>query len=151
VRSGTFCGLIVKLVTLKGIELSPRILLVEDEVCMLLEVEHALESAGFEVVPVNNAADAIACYDANPTRFSGLVTNIRLGVGQTGWDIAWHFRRISPLLPVVYISGHGSSQWRSQGVPGSVLIEKPFAMATVITNLAYVLSKSSPGSSHNPV
>jgi two-component system OmpR family response regulator len=133
-----------------GIKLPQRILLVEDEVWILLDVEHALEDAGFEVIAVNNAADAIARYDSDPTKFSGLVTDVRLGAGQTGWDIAWHVRRISPLMPVVYISGHGANQWRSEGVPGSVLIEKPFVMATIITNLLHVINKSYPGPSHKP-
>jgi two-component system OmpR family response regulator len=92
--------------------------------------------AGFEVLAFNNAADAIANYEAAPATLAGLVTDIRLGAGLTCWDIARHVRRIAPTLPVVYISSHGASQWGSEGVPGSVLMEKPFVMTGVITNLA---------------
>jgi two-component system OmpR family response regulator len=122
--------------------LAPVIMLVEDEIWILLDVESALEDAGFEVLGFKDAADAIAKYEAAPATFAGLVTDIRLGSGLTGWDIARHVRRITPTLPVVYISGHGASQWRSQGVPGSVLIEKPFVMTGVITSLAHLMNQS---------
>lgn len=55
------------------------VLLVEDEALILLEVEARLVEAGFEVVGVGNASQALVNFDAEPERFRALVTDIRLG------------------------------------------------------------------------
>ena len=69
------------------------ILVVEDEPLILLDVETALQEAGFEVVAAKDASEAIAAFDAEPEKFKGLVTDIRLGAGQSGWDVAKHLRQ----------------------------------------------------------
>ena len=48
------------------------VLVVEDEQLILLDVESALEEAGFEVVAAHNAAQALAAFDAEPGKFKGL-------------------------------------------------------------------------------
>ena len=44
-----------------------------------------------------------------------------------------------PNVPVVYISGHGSADWPSKGVPNSLTLGKPFAMAQLITAISTLL------------
>ena len=81
------------------------VLVVEDEPLILLDVETALQEAGFEVVAVKDAEQALAAFDADPTKFKGLVTDIRLGSGRSGWEIARHLRQANSSIPVVYVSG----------------------------------------------
>ena len=81
------------------------VLVVEDEPLILLDVETALQEAGFEVIAVNDAEQALAAFDADPTKFKGLVTDIRLGIGKSGWEIARHLRQANSSIPVVYVSG----------------------------------------------
>jgi DNA-binding NtrC family response regulator len=64
------------------------VLLVEDESIVLMDVEHSLEEAGFEVIGVTKGADALATFDRDPERVGALVTDIRLGNGPTGWDVS---------------------------------------------------------------
>jgi DNA-binding response OmpR family regulator len=116
------------------------ILLVEDEALILLDVETALTEAGFEVVCAKDAADALAHFDADPARFKGLVTDIQLGPGKSGWDIARHVREIAPSMPVIYVSGDSAADWHSRGVSGSVMIQKPFVIAQIITGLSTLLN-----------
>lgn len=44
------------------------------------------------MVGVGNAAEAFASFDAEPERFRALITDIGLGKGKTGWDVARHMR-----------------------------------------------------------
>jgi two-component system cell cycle response regulator CpdR len=62
-----------------------------------------------------------------------------LGRGPDGWEIARRARELTPNLPVVYISGHGSADWPSKGVPNSLTLSKPFATAQLITAISSLL------------
>ncbi|BAV48052.1 response regulator receiver [Mesorhizobium loti] len=118
------------------------ILVVEDEALILLDVESALIEAGFEVVSARSAATAIESFDAEPSKFAGLITDIRLGEGQSGWDIARHVRQAVPAMPVIYMSGDSAPAWPAEGVPQSVMIQKPFVMAQIITALSTLLNQT---------
>ncbi|ESY64437.1 response regulator [Mesorhizobium opportunistum] len=61
------------------------VLIVEDETMILLDLESALEEAGFQVVGTRNPAEALAAFDPDPTKFRAVLTDIRLGPGQSGW------------------------------------------------------------------
>lgn len=116
------------------------ILVVEDEPLILLDVETALQEAGFEVVTAHNAAEAIAAFDAEPERCKGLITDIRLGAGKSGWDVARHLRQANSTLPVIYVSGDSAVHWGAEGVPESVMIPKPFVLPQIITALSTLLN-----------
>lgn len=122
---------------------APAILLVEDEAMILLDLEAGLEEAGFEVVGLKNAAEAIAAFDAAPDRFKALLSDIRLGSGQSGWELARYVRQSSPTIPVVYISGDSAGQWGAEGVPNSIMISKPFFMPQIVTALSSLMNDPS--------
>ena len=120
------------------------ILIVDDEPLILLDLESALEEAGFLTVGVPTAEAAIEAFAQQPDRISALLTDVRLGVGKSGWDLARDFRRVTPTLPVVYISGDSSPNWSAEGVPGSVIIPKPVFMPQIITALSNLLNRLHP-------
>jgi two-component system cell cycle response regulator CpdR len=93
------------------------LLLVEDEGLIRHDLKEGLVEAGFDVSDVAAGGTALSDIEADPSRFSGLVTDINLGKGPDGWEIARRARELLPNLPVVYISGHGSADWPSKGVP----------------------------------
>lgn len=115
---------------------------IEDEALILLDVESALMEAGFQVLGASSAATAIEAFDGEPSKFVGLITDIRLGKGQSGWDIARHVRRSSSAMPVIYMSGDSAPAWPSEGVPQSVMIQKPFVMAQIVTALSTLLNQT---------
>ncbi|MER8492718.1 response regulator [Mesorhizobium australicum] len=117
------------------------VLVAEDEPLILLDIETALEEAGFRVVAVPTADAAIEAFSERPESFSSLVTDIRLGPGKTGWELAKHLRGTNPTFPVVYISGDSAIHWGVEGVPGSIMIAKPFAMPQIIMALATLLNQ----------
>lgn len=120
----------------------PVLLLVEDEALIVLDVEESLKEAGFEPIAVSEGQAAIDEIEADVSRFSALVTDIDLGDGPTGWDVARRARELSPHIPVIYMSGASHGDWSSRGVPKSVMLLKPFASAQLITALATLITES---------
>nr|WP_043626511.1 response regulator [Ensifer sp. ZNC0028] len=119
------------------------LLLVEDESLLLLEFEQALADAGFNIIAAAGGRDALQILNAPPTPIQGLVTDIRLGAPPDGWDLARGAREIDPQIPVVYVSGDSARDWGSKGVPNSIMLEKPFAMAQLVTAISQLLNEIS--------
>ncbi len=119
------------------------ILLIEDESLILMDIETALIDEGFEVVTANNGTRAIQAFDADPSRIDGVVSDINLGKGPSGWDIGHHIRQAIPAMPMVYVSGDSSHEWEAQGVPNSVMVPKPYVHSQILTALATLMNHSS--------
>ncbi len=120
----------------------PTVLLVEDEALILIDLESVLIEDGFEVLTAINGSEAITAFDADPTRIHGVVTDIRLGSGPTGWDIGHHVREAIPAMPIVYMSGDSSHDWEAKGVPNSIMVPKPFVHSQIVTALATLMNHS---------
>ncbi|MFA6032237.1 MAG: response regulator [Myxococcota bacterium] len=120
------------------------VLLVEDEALIMMDVQEGLEEAGFTVHCAKDAAEALARFDRNPTGIRAVVTDIKLGNGDTGWDIAFHIRQAIPTMPIVYMSGDSAADWPARGVPNSVMVQKPFAMAQIIAAVTTLLNALPP-------
>lgn len=120
------------------------ILLIEDEAVTRIDIAFSLEEAGFEVIEAPDGAKALELFDLESERISSVITDIRLGHGANGWDVARHCRQMNPTLPVVYMSGDSAGDWAAQGVPGSVMIVKPFAMAQIVTAVSTLLNALGP-------
>lgn len=126
--------------------MAPLILFVEDEVIIADMMEAALAEAGFGVEHATSAAAAAILLDADHTRFVALVTDVGLPGTQTGWDLARRARELNPEIPVVYMTGGHAAEWPAQGVPKSILINKPYAPAQVITAVSSLINTgSAPG------
>jgi CheY-like chemotaxis protein len=123
---------------------SGAVLVVEDETLILLDLESALEEAGFEVLAAASAEQAIAAFDGTPGIFRALLSDIRLGPGLSGWEVARHVRQTNSTIPVVYVSGDSASQWGAEGVPNSIMISKPFFLPQVITAISTLLNQTDP-------
>lgn len=117
-----------------------RVLVVEDEELIRMIVEEALVPAGYEVALAVKGGDAIARIEHDPTAIQALVTDVQLGKGPTGWDVARRARELVHDLPVVYMTGDSGGDWSSQGVPNSVLVIKPFATDQVVTAVSTLLN-----------
>lgn len=115
------------------------VLVIDDERLIALSVEAALVEAGFSVVVEADIAAGKDRIDTLGSSLSALVTDIRLGSG-FGWDIAKHARGVNHALPVVYMSGDSAADWAVEGVPESVMIQKPFAVAQIVTAITMLLN-----------
>lgn len=119
---------------------SVTILLAEDETLLLLDFEDALKEAGFMVLAVTSGKKAVEHLKAAESSIAGIVTDIRFAESPSGWDVARIAREIDPEMPVVYISGDSAPDWASQGVPKSIMIEKPFVMSQMIVAISQLLN-----------
>jgi CheY-like chemotaxis protein len=115
------------------------VLVVEDDALVILATEDFLSEAGFSVETATGA-EAVAKLDDDVTRYCALVTDIRLGAGLNGWDVARRARELSQNMPVIYASGDSAHEWKAQGVPESIMLSKPFAQAQLITALATLMN-----------
>lgn len=122
-----------------SLENLPLLLLVEDEPLIRTSLADALGNGGYALNQAENGAAAKTAIDAFEN-LTGLLTDIRLGAGVDGWEVARHARIRFPNLAVVYMTGDSAADWASEGVPNSLLLQKPFATAQVITAISTLLN-----------
>jgi DNA-binding response OmpR family regulator len=115
------------------------LLVVEDETILQLLLTDALEEAGYFLVLAGSATKALHELESENDRFHGIITDIRLGTGPSGWDVARRGRELSPGNPVIYMSGDSASDWSLKGVPGSQMLSKPFAIGQLTTAISTLL------------
>jgi DNA-binding response OmpR family regulator len=116
------------------------VLLVEDEALLQMSLAEALQEGGFGIAVAPNGEEALEMLEAAGADYGALVTDVNLGGALTGWDVAKRAREIFSLLPVVYMTGAAASDWGANGVPNSVLVQKPFAPAQIVTAVAQLLN-----------
>lgn len=121
---------------------SLSVLVVEDEVLILEVVQDALEQAGYAVHAVPSGFAALEYMSEGVADLAGLVTDVRLGEGPSGWDLARQARRNRPDLPVIYMTGDSAADWPVKGVPRSRVVQKPFAVAQIVTALSGMLTRA---------
>jgi DNA-binding response OmpR family regulator len=115
----------------------PLVLVIEDEYLLRADLEQALAKSGFASETVPSGEEALNLFIGGVKDYKALVTDVNLGRGLTGWDVARRIRQRDPAFPIVYVTGAGDD-WPWQGVPNSILILKPFApaqLATAVSNL----------------
>jgi DNA-binding response OmpR family regulator len=123
-----------------------RVLVVEDEALICSFIEDALSDGGFEACSVHSGEAAMSTFRDGREQCRALLTDVNLGDGISGWELARQIREITPGFPVVYMTSASAPDWKSQGVDGSVLIEKPFAPAQLATAVSQLLhTGTSPG------
>jgi CheY-like chemotaxis protein len=124
----------------------PAILAVDDETVILELVRAALEEGGFQVKSAPSAQDAITLLENNRAgEYAALVTDVNLGKSLSGWDVARRGRELNPSLPVIYMTGDSRHEWEARGVPGSILLDKPFAPAQIVVAVATLLNAAKSG------
>ena len=121
-------------------ENSALILIVEDQILIATDVENSLQEGGFETHLADNGKKAIALLEGGKVSVAGLVTDIDLGAGPDGWNVAQRARELNPLIPIVYMSGHQVIEHASKGVPASLMVQKPFAAVQIVTAISQLLN-----------
>jgi CheY-like chemotaxis protein len=120
--------------------IKPLLLLVDDEPLLIEILEASLTEVGYDVLIASAGYRAIEQLEADANRFKGVLTDVRLGTGPSGWDIAHRARELVPTMPIIYISGDSGYDWSAKGVPHSIMLGKPFAMAQITTAIAQLIN-----------
>ena len=122
----------------------PIVLIVEDDLEIQALVDEALIEAGFATAIAASAEEAVTLLKGKVANYRALVTDITLKGRMDGWQVAKAVREIDPAFPVVYMTGAAGGDWPSHGVPNSILLEKPFAPAQLITAVSQLLNAGTP-------
>jgi DNA-binding response OmpR family regulator len=121
----------------------PLILVVEDEYPLQGIVEEAITEGGFETDILSSGEEALTLFRGHIKDYKALVTDVRLKGKISGWEVARQIREVDPGCPVVYMTGAARDEWVSQGVPRSVLLQKPFAPAQLVAIVSQLLNTGS--------
>jgi CheY-like chemotaxis protein len=113
-----------------------RILVVEDEFLILLDIRHILESAGASIVTASGVADALAALGARG-RFDAAVLDLRLD-RDSSTPVAE--RLLAAGVPFVFLTGAPSEASQAQQFSKVPVIGKPFDSATLLAALSHALS-----------
>jgi DNA-binding response OmpR family regulator len=103
-----------------------HVLLVEDELHVAELTREALSDAGFSVTVALDDKTAYRALEGEARSFAAVVTDINLGAGVTGFDIARRARQLNGAIKVVYTSGQGPHPGRF-AVQGALMVPKPYA------------------------
>lgn len=105
-----------------------RVLFVEDDDLVRDAIADPLRSAGFEIIEAQSGAQALAIIQTRGD-IDALLTDINLGSGPDGWEVALAFREANADKPVIYASGYAPGEHRR--VTHSLFFPKPFKVAKV--------------------
>jgi signal transduction histidine kinase/CheY-like chemotaxis protein len=114
-----------------------RVLLVEDDAEVRAVVQRFLSSLGCDVVECINAEQALAVIDAD-TRFDLLLSDVALGAGMRGTDLARHARQRLPQLPVLLMTGFASAA--IEAPPDWEMLRKPYTRADLARAIGRAIS-----------
>jgi len=117
----------------------PLLLYVEDELLIQDNVIFSLEEAGFKLAVADSGGQALELLALHGDALAGLITDVNLGQGPDGWDVARAAREAISGLPVVYVSAASEHEWTSHGVPGSIMIAKPFVPAQLVVAISSLM------------
>lgn len=109
-----------------------RVLVVEDEVMLLLDLVDNLAEFGIEALTLGMADGA--AHTLCKSNIDALITDIELPGDCSGLDLAWRCAQLRPNLPIVVVSG-GVRPTRAQLPPNAVFVPKPYAIAQILAGL----------------
>ncbi len=107
-------------------------------------VEEALIEGGFATDILSSSEEALTLFKSGVKEYRALVADVNLKGRLSGWDLARQVREREPTFPVVYMTGASANDWGSQGVPNSILLQKPFAPAQLVTAISQLLNQVPP-------
>jgi DNA-binding response OmpR family regulator len=126
------------------LEESVVILVVEDDQEVQGIVEDALVEGGFEPAIAASGEEAVTLLKGHKGKYRALVADVTLRGRMDGWQVAKQAREIDREFPIIYVTGGGADQWPVRGVPNSILLQKPFAPAQLVTAVSQLLNGGAP-------
>lgn len=119
-------------------QVTPRILLAEDEEAMRTYLERALVKAGYEVVAVDRGTAAIPHLESG--QFDLLLSDIVMPE-MDGIELAQHCAEISPKTKVMFITGFAAVSLRaSREQPHAKVLSKPFHLRDLVLEVERVFA-----------
>lgn len=115
----------------------PTVLVVEDEVLIQLVAIELFEDDGIEVWSASTGEEAVAVLQTHCDEIDVLFTDVNLGPGINGFEVARRARALCPRIRVIYVSGAPQPDLHAERVSESLHFKKPygiFRMLDVVRN-----------------
>ncbi len=115
------------------------VLLVEDEPFVREATCSILESAGFEVLPAEDARDAMKVYEERPRGIDLVMTDMVLP-GGTGQQLGQDLRQRSPEVVVLLTSGYANLEYDTEAPESrTYFLAKPYSKRTLVEKIEKIL------------
>ncbi|MFI5095730.1 MAG: response regulator [Candidatus Acidiferrales bacterium] len=115
------------------------ILLVEDEPFVREATCSILESAGFEVLPAEDARDAMKVYEERQRGIDLVMTDMVLP-GRSGQQLGQDLREHSPEVVVLVTSGYGNLEYETEAPESrTYFLAKPYSRRTLVEKIEKIL------------
>jgi CheY-like chemotaxis protein len=116
------------------------ILYVEDNCMIQMAMISFIDRDEFDILIADNASQALNYIFDDKLSFDVLLTDVDLGEGANGWEVARCARMQKPDMPVIYTSSVDEAAWQANGVSASKLCRKPFRPSHVIEAISALLA-----------
>jgi PAS domain S-box-containing protein len=117
------------------------ILLVDDEDLVLAVGENILRRAGYQIMPFNNPALALAAFLDTPQKFDLVITDLTMP-GIKGTKLASDIQTVRPGMPVILATGFGGGldthSYKGEGLFGP--LQKPFTSESLLAAVSEALA-----------
>ena len=113
----------------------PYALIVDDDAFILMQARDILEHAGFRCHDALDGDEAIGLLEQRQAEVTLLFSDVDLGGGMTGFDLARHVDQHWPHIEIVIASGHVLPE-RDDMPEKASFIAKPFSERIVFEHLA---------------
>jgi two-component system OmpR family response regulator len=107
----------------------PVVLVVEDEWLLRASIAAHLCAARLRNLEARSGEAAVSLLETGE-HFDVVITDIQLAGVMSGWEVALMFRRVLPLIPVIYTSGNALEP--ELAVPKSRFFAKPYEPIAVV-------------------
>ncbi|WMS42786.1 response regulator [Acuticoccus sp. MNP-M23] len=117
---------------------APRILLVEDDIILRSGMALTLEQFGYQLVEAGTAEECIGLVNDEDS-IDVMVTDIHLGDGMNGFELARKIRDSWADIGIIYMSGFTGYSKDEMGEIKAPLISKPFMPETLNSHIQSIL------------
>lgn len=124
-----------------GVKRTKTALLAEDDPSVRPYLSVLLQQQGFVVLPACDGTEALGIFHAFSGQIDLLVTDVNMGDGPDGIDLARQLLREQPGLPVLVVSGTLESEGMA-AENGFPFLAKPFALRAFVDRVNQVLAGS---------
>lgn len=121
-----------------------KVLLAEDDAYVRAILLDTLRTAGYEVIPVGDGAEAMVRFKECPTAYCLGVLDIELPQ-MSGLDCCKEMQAAVPELPIILITGNPEFSIEGRRDERVVLLRKPFKMSELIHVTRMMLADRVPG------
>ena len=119
-------------------EVSRKILVVDDEELVRQLAQAILEDQGYQVVLAANGREAVEAFTKNIEAFSAVLLDMSLP-GLSGEEVLRELQNLRPSVPVVLSSGYRQDDFATKTGAHLAFLRKPYSPKDLIDHLDRVL------------